>query len=201
MENPIMDRVKNEARNLKVLYEELQVQMSLGKAEARDMIERERKALSDYMRKQRDAVQQGLEDSADDRRVLLTCVEDLEAALSAEVPNKVRAYDTYKRDLLQRVYRLEEVVRASYPTLSENMQEVLDGFKSKMDAFRVNLALHDKDDPERVERIRNEFMTKIEEVRQLLAEREMAKTRLDHFMEDMSQSFNYLKRAISDLAD
>lgn len=46
MQNAILKRVKNQALNLKTFSEELQVQMALGKAEARDLIEKERKNFS-----------------------------------------------------------------------------------------------------------------------------------------------------------
>jgi Mg2+ and Co2+ transporter CorA len=135
------------------------------------------------------------------RRDFLTCVENLESSLNEEIPEKVKKYELYKTQLLQRVYELEEEIRKNYPDMGETMQTKLDAFKAKMDAFRVNLALHDKDDPEKVERIRNEFSEKLIEVRKLLAERETAQGKLDNFMEDISESFSYLKRAISDLSN
>ncbi|WP_367390097.1 hypothetical protein [Lewinella sp. LCG006] len=201
MENAIIERIKNEARNLQALSDELRVQMALGKAEARDLIERERKALSAYINKERAALKASAAFSADDRRDFLTCIEDLESSLFTEVPTKVKAYDAYKKDILQKIYKLEEAVRVSYPDMSKQMQEILDAFKAKMDAFRVNLALHDKDDPARVEGIRREFTEKLIEVRQLLDRRETEQTKLDHFVEDISESFSYLKRAISNLSN
>ena len=82
-----------------------------------------------------------------------------------------------------------------------DMQDELDVFKAKMDAFRVNIALHDKDDPEKVEKIRTEFTEKLTDIRSMLNNREQAQTKLDNFVEDITESFNYLKRAIADLAN
>lgn len=201
MENAIIERIKNEARNLQALSDELQVQMALGKAEARDLIERERKMLADFINKERAELKKSAAYTADDRRDFLTNIENLESSLFQEVPTDVKAYDAYKKEVLEKVYKLEEVVRVSYPDMSTQMQETLDAFKAKMDAFRVNLALHDKDDPARVASIRREFTEKLIEVRQLLDRRETAQTKLDHFVEDISESFNYLKRAISNLSN
>jgi hypothetical protein len=201
MANSIIERVKNEGRNLQTLYDELQVQMALGKAEARDLLEVERKKLKTYINKQREELNKSSSMVAEDRREFLTCVEDLESVLNEEVPTKAKMYDAYKNKLLSKVYALEEEVRENFPAVSANMQEVLTSFKAKMDAFRVNLALHDKDDPEKVERIRAEFTDKLAEIRLLLSERETAQTRLDNFVEDLSSSFSYLKRAIADLTD
>jgi hypothetical protein len=201
MANAIIERFKNERRNLQALYDELQVQMALGKAEARDLLEAERKTLKEYINKQRKELSKSSSIVAEDRREFLMRVENLESVLNEDVPTKERAYVTYKNNLLAKIYELEEEVREHYPTLSKEMQEVLTSFKAKMDAFRVNLALHDKDNPEKVKRIRAEFTDKLTEIRNLLNEREVAQTRLDNFAEDLSSSFNYLKRAITDLTD
>ena len=125
----------------------------------------------------------------------------MESALYEEIPQRTKAYDKYKDDLLTKVYKLEEVLRDSYPEMNESMQEKLDGFKAKMDAFRVNLALHDKDNPEKVEKIRHEFTEKLEEVRKVLDSKEQTHSKLDNFVEDISESFNYLKRAIAELSN
>jgi hypothetical protein len=201
MENAIIDRIKSQAKNLRTLTDELQVQMALGKAEAKDVIENERKTLSKYINSHKKEIErvEGLSDK--NRRTFLSCVEDLESALYTEVPTATKSYDKYKNDILSKIYRLEEEVRTSYSGMNEEMQSNLDLFKAKMDAFRVNLALHDKDNPSQVEKIKNEFTERLGEIRNVLSEREQAQSKLDNFVEDISESFNYLKRAIADLSN
>ncbi len=201
MENVIIERVKTQARSLKMLSDELQVQMALGKAEARDLIKEEKKTLTKFINEQKREIQKSKSISEDNRKVFLTCMEDLEGVLFAEVPTHVAAYDEYKNDLLSKVYKLEDEVRKNYPSMGVDMQDKLDVFKAKMDAFRVNIALHDKDDPEKVEKIRTEFTEKLTDIRSMLNNREQAQTKLDNFVEDITESFNYLKRAIADLAN
>jgi hypothetical protein len=53
MGGTLYDRAKWQFENLKILSEELRVQMALGRAEARDSIEKERKALYTYFSKQK----------------------------------------------------------------------------------------------------------------------------------------------------
>ncbi len=84
--------------------------------------------------------------------------------------------------------------------MSDEMQDTLEAFKAKMDAFRVNLALHDKDDPEKVQNIKTDLTNKLEDIRVLLSKREEDQSKLDNFVEDISESFNYLKRAIENLS-
>lgn len=201
MENAILDTVKNKVKSLKVFSEELQVQMALGKAEAQDLMERERKTLSSYMAKQKGYINSMEKLSEDKRRDLLTIAEDLESALYDEVPTSAKKYDKYKVNLLEKIYRLEESIKENYMNESSEVKIRLAAFKTKMDAFRLNLALHDKDDPEKVAQIRNEFTGKLEDVRKLLAVKEDDHSRLDNFVEDISESFSYLKKALTDLTN
>jgi hypothetical protein len=201
MENAILERLKNQTKNLKTLSEELRLQMALGKAEARDLIERERKNLNSYINKQKREFDNSDTVNQTNRVSFLTSVENLESVLSDNVPEESVAYDKYKNNVLKNVYKLEEEIKTNYPELSLSMQSKLDNFKNKMDAFRVNLALHDKDDPKKVEKIRNEFTGKLEDIRKILSDREDSQSKIDSFVEDITESFNYLKRAISDLSD
>lgn len=201
MGNVIVDRVKKEAVKLQTLADELQVQIALGKAEAKDLIEKERKTLSKYISHQRNELAKEEKRSTENRRAFLTCVEDLEAILEEPIPAKPKAYDTYKNSVLLKVYELEEELRENYPTMESEMKETLRAFKVKMDAFRVNLALHDIDDPVKVKGVKLEFTEKLDEVRGLLSKEETAQSKLDNFVDDVSESFNYLKRAIGNLSN
>jgi hypothetical protein len=201
MENAILERVMNQTKNLKTLTQELQLQMALGKAEARDLVEQERKNLSNYINKQKKELTNNLSASNENKKEFLNTVENLEIKLNSTVPTDSLVYDQYKSEVLQNVYQLEEELKKNYSSMGLEMKENLDTFKNKMDAFRVNLALHDKDDPEKVEKIRNEFSEKLEKVSNLLGERETAQTKLDNFVEDISESYKFLKKAITDLAN
>ncbi len=200
MENAIINKVKNQANHIKTWSDELQVQMALGKAEARDSIERERKNLSKYFHNQKNEIDKIASENTDNRRNFLTTVENLESSLNQKTPTEVAEYDSYKNDLLSKIYKLEDEVKSNYPTLGPDMQNNLENFKAKMDAFRVNLALHDKDNPEKVAVLRSEFTDRLTKIRTLLNNQETAQTKLDNFVQDISESYSYLKRAISDLS-
>jgi hypothetical protein len=200
MENSILDRLKSQAKTLQTLADELKVQMALGKAEAKDLIEKERKEFSQFINQYKEELEKVDDKSSEGRRDFLTCVENLESSIFEAVPTQTKAYDAYKKKVLQQVYQLEDELRKNYPTMGDKMQDTLDSFKAKMDAFRVNLALHDKDNPEKVDQVRAEFTEKLEEVRTLLSDKENDQSKLDHFMENIKGSFDYLKKAIADLS-
>lgn len=200
MENALIDRVKSQVNNMKTWTDEMQVQMALGKAEARELMEKERKNLTRYFNAQKKEFDQKQTTSLDSRKSFLACVQNLETSLYNEIPTDAEGYDEYKVFVLSNIYKMEEELRQNHPTASVSIQDKLESFKAKMDAFRVNLALHDKDDPEKVERLRNEFTSRLAEIRTLLDNQEAEQTQLDQFVEDISESYNYLKRAIADLS-
>ena len=200
MDNAIIQKVKNYTKNLKTLTEELQVQMALGKAEAREMLEKERKNFSQYINRQKVEINKNIDISNNNRAQFLQTVENLESKLINTVPTESSDYDQYKNEVLKNVYQLEEEVKKNYSVMTPDMLKSIDSFKNKMDAFRVNLALHDKDDPKKVDRIRNEFSEKLQHVGNLLGERENAQSKLDSFTEDIGESYKFLRRAISDLS-
>jgi vacuolar-type H+-ATPase subunit I/STV1 len=201
MENVIFEKVKHQAEHLKSLLEEVQVQIALGKAEAKDKIEEEKKLLSQYFSKQRREMEQEVDALNKERKEFLAHIESLERMLVEEIPTDVEAYDDYKLGVLEAIYKIEEDVRDYYPALSNDLHGELDIFKSKLDAFRVNLALHDKDNPERIQGIRADFAEKIEEIRNKLGKKEAAESKLEHFIDDIGHSFSYFKKAIEDLLD
>jgi len=176
-----------------------QVQMALGKAEARDLVEMERKNLSKYVQKQKSQLWKIGEKNSETKLELLSAVENLEASLSKEVPSSNKAYMKYKNQILTEIYTLEELLKEGNPIVSKEVQETFEGFKVKMDAFRVNLALRDKDNPEKVNQIKKDFTEKLERVRIILSENQNDQTKLGQFAEDISESYKYLKNAISDL--
>jgi hypothetical protein len=200
MGGTLYDRAKWQFENLKILSEELRVQMALGRAEARDSIEKERKALYTYFSKQKIALEKANEKHKEGRREFLTCVENLKTSLHDEVPVSSEDYDKYKSNVLKHIYELEEEVRQNYPLMNLTVQSLLDSFKVKMDAFRVNLALHDVDNPDKVEKIKKEFSEKLEDVRKLLSKRENRELKVDNFIENISTSFDHLKQAILELS-
>ena len=68
MENVIIQRVKDQLKNLKTLSEELEVQMALGKAEAKDLFKQERKNISKFIEKEKNILNESNTGSEESRR-------------------------------------------------------------------------------------------------------------------------------------
>lgn len=201
MENVILEKVKDQFDKLKALSEELQVQMALGKAEARDLFEVERKNLSEYIRKQRKEMDNVENSSNHTRSKLLSSILSLESKLAADVPTESAIYGNYKNEILHKIFEIEELTKDIKTDVNVDLKKSLETFKVKMDAYRVNLALHDIDDPDKVDRVKADFSEKLNSVKAVLSNHENDQAKINHFVDDISKSYDYLKRAISDLTN
>lgn len=199
MENAILERIQSQFYNLKVLSDELRVQMALGQSEAKELIENEKKMVSKYISSQRKSLEKNLNTSQEVRNDFLTSLQNLEIQLNKAIPLEHKDYNNYKSNLLKDIYRVEEKIKEHFPQINSDLKNMLEPFKAKMDAFRVNIALHDRDNPEKIEMIRGDFSEKLEQVRSLLTSKQDDQTKIDSFVDDISTSFDYLKRAVERL--
>lgn len=206
MDNMFKKTVKQQFSNLQNLSEELQVQMALGKAEAKDFIEKERKLFSSYLQKQKDnyvKVQDEVKEQnapAPEGDKVLSSLENLDKMLYRSIPVNAKGYDDYKNETLKSIYQVEDSLRGTKGEYSWEVQENLEMFKNKMDAFRVNLALHDVENPQAVENVKRNFTHRLEKVMDMINEEKKSDEKLEQFSKDISESYNYLKKAISDLS-
>lgn len=201
MENTLIDKGREQLRHLRTFADELEVQMALGKAEARDAFVREKKNVSKFLNKQKKQFQKESKITEDKKHDLLVLFEKLEESLNLEVPTAKRKYDLYKKDVLADIYALEYEVKETYGDHSVSLQRELDEFKDKMDVFRINLAINDVKDQEKVAELKSSLHDKVTEIRSKLQRGENEMNKFDNFVEDISESFNYFKRAVTDLID
>jgi hypothetical protein len=92
----ILEFGKEKLQQLKTIFEELEVQMALGKKEAKEVFEREKKTLTEFITQQKDKLKEAGEVAEDHRRELIDKFNTLEAVLSEDVSTSKRRYDTYK---------------------------------------------------------------------------------------------------------
>lgn len=199
MEDSILNKAAQQINNLKAMSEEIRLQMALGKAEAVDLFKKEKKALTKYLEDHKAELNR-LENIAKEKKDnFLSHIETLESELLADAPTGKRDYKKYKSSILNKIYQIEEDFRDNYPIVSHKIQSELNSFKVKMDAFRLNLALHDEDQPEKVEELKAEFTDKLDSIRSLLSKQKNEESKIEGFINDVSTSFDFLKKAVNEL--
>ena len=201
MENVLVEKSKEKLNSLKMWADELELQMALGKAEARDAFERERKNIAKFVNSHKSQIKMQGKISTDKKQELMVFIEKLEESLNQVVPTNKRDYNKYKKEVLYNIYNLEYALKDTYGELDLPLKKEFDEFKTKLDVFRINLALNDSSDKEKVDSMKAQVQEKVFEIRTKMQKSESELNRMDNFMEDISESFDYFKKAINDLLD
>ena len=199
LQRDFIEAGKGKLTQAKAFLEELEVQMALGKAEARDAFEIERKNLTKYLNKQKVQLKDTENIAIESKKVLLQNLETLEIQLGKELPHAKQEFDQQKSETLETIYKLEAQFNESYGDVSHPMQNELDNFKIKLDSYRVQLALASIEEEEALAKRKNELQQNVDEIRVKLQEEANSTDRLDHFVDEVTESLSHMKKAFSDL--
>jgi uncharacterized protein YoxC len=190
---------KEKATRIKAFLEELELQMALGKAEARDAFKEEKKNFEKFLDKYKTQVHGVEDESLEHVHELNMKFANLLAKVNLKFPDTKRKFDKFKNESLHAIFELEVAMKATYGEVKPDMQARLDVFKDKLDAYRIQLAFADYKEEEKLQARKNELTDAINEIRDKLQEQEEAGTKLEHFVEDVSDSFEKMKKAFSDM--
>ena len=190
---------KDKATRIKAFLEELELQMALGKAEAKDAFEAEKKNFQQFLQNYKSQIHDVEDEGVAYVHELNAKFAVLSGKVNLAMPASKREFDKYKKETLHAIYELELALKDKYGEVGDELRERLDIFKDKLDAYRIQLAFTEfKQENELLER-KNELTDAINEIRNKLQEKEEAGAKLEHFVEDISDSFEKMKKAFSDL--
>ena len=193
------DLGREKLEQLKTVFEEIEVQLSLGKAEAKELFERERKNLNTFINEQKLKFKKEEKEEEANWDNLIQKFEALEDQLSEVGPETKRHYDKMKKDTLHSIYELENAIRESYGELGVGMRGQLDHFKSILDTYRIQFALSDFNTQEESNNRKEALKQAVKEVRDRINKEVEDGNKLDDFTKEMSTSLDHMKKAFSDL--
>lgn len=198
-EKDIFELGKEKMDQARSFFEELEVQLTLGKAEAKDVLERERKNFMNFMDEQRSRFRQEEQVKAERLEVLEAKMDTLAELLVAEPAGTVEAYDQAKAALLHHIYDVEAALKNAYAEAGASLRQRLDAFRNGLDGFRIPLALSSFDNQQ-------EALSKKDELNAVLAEllghfhsEEKNEDKLEYFMAEMETAFEHVKKAVKEL--
>ncbi len=199
LQEELMDIGKERLTQMKVLLDELQVQMSLGKAEARDIFDRERKNFLNFVSEEKNVLRRSGEAASTHRTVLMEKFDTLDARLAKVVAENKRQYDVQKRETLHAIYELELAMKEGYGDVGMALQAKLDVFRGKLDNYRIKLALGEFETEGDLEPLKPELVNAIADIRERLKKETGASEKIDSFSNEISTSFDHMKKAFSNL--
>jgi hypothetical protein len=190
---------KEKLDQLKAVFEELELQLTLGKAEAKDAFEREKKNFSTFMQEQKLRFNKENQASEESWETMKEKFAHLESMLMKDTPDSKDSYDTQKNETLRCIYELENLIRDTYGELNSSLKSQFDQFKARLDAYRIQLALSEFDTKADGDKRREELKASLDEILDKMRSESERAHKLDDFAEEMGTAFDHVKRAFSDL--
>ena len=199
LQEELLDLGKERLTQMKVLMDEMQVQMALGKAEAKDIFDRERKNFLSFVSEEKNVLRRTGEAATKHRQTLSERVDALDARLAKAPAENKRQYDVQKRETLHAIYNLELAMKEAYGDVGMALQIKLNAFRAKLDDFRIKLALGDFEEEAMLETMKPELVNAISDLRERLKKEAGASEKIDSFANELSTSFDHMKKAFSNL--
>ncbi len=199
LQDELMDIGKERLTQMKVLLDELQIQMALGKAEAKDVFDRERKNFLQFISEEKNVLRRSGEAAGIHRQLLMDKFDALDLRLAKTPAENKRAYDVQKRETLHAIYTLELAMKEAYGDVGMALQVKLDVFRGKLDNYRIKLALGEFEAAAELEPLKPELVAAVADIRERLKKEAGASEKIDSFTNEISTSFEHMKKAFSNL--
>jgi uncharacterized alpha-E superfamily protein len=196
----ILEYGKSKINQWRGMLEELEVQLALGKAEAKDVLKEEKKNISKFISKQKTQFKKAEEKMMEDRISLLRKLYDLEAMLRMEEPKSKRIYDSRRKQTMKVIHEIEYLIRLVDKEAPVSILAKMDELKESLDNYRIALALSEFATKDKVNASQNILLKRLEEVGTFLDRENSVKGKgIQHFMDEISESFDHLKKAFSEI--
>lgn len=199
LQSDLMEMGKEKLTQMKVFLDELEVQLALGKSEAKEAFERERKNFQQYINDQKEQLKKVGKEAESKRKQLTEKFEELEQHLKKEPAASKHKFDLEKKSTLKVIYELEFLIKETYGEVGTLMQGKLDSFKARLDAYRIQLALGEFEDVAELENKKAVLLDAVSKIAEKLRKEENASQKIDHFANEINESIVHLKKAFTEL--
>ena len=190
------DHVAQALRRAATEIEELRVQASLGKAEAKEKYEEIKKKFNSYVHEAKSQVNEGM-DKYDDIRQKM---DELKVQLALGKAEGYEAFQEQKKKILASLKELEDNIRTN-PTVNRVYAILLieiEKFKVQLEWLEEKLKEGGEKAADTFEKQKEEFNKLIQRIADKFSkdEDEEDKSRWDHFQNEVSAAFSHLKSAV-----
>jgi len=199
LQSELIEMSKEKLTQMKVFLDELEIQLALGKSEAKEVFERERKNFQQYITDQKAQFKKVGKEADHHRAALAEKFEAVEHLLLKEAATSKKKFDLDKKSTLKAIYELEFIIKEAYGDVGVAMQARLDNFKGKLDAYRIQLALGEYEDAAELEGKKESLRNAVAKITEKLRKEENASEKIEHFADEVNTSVAHLKKAFSEL--
>ncbi|NNE29432.1 MAG: hypothetical protein HKN16_07335 [Saprospiraceae bacterium] len=184
----------------KSMIEEFEVQLALGKAEAKDVFNREKKSLTEFINERKAEFEKNQKKKrADftDYAVRLKCLKD---KVNADYPTAAEGLDEWRNPIMSCVHKTEFMTGNIMDYGLEILNIKLKDLKLTLDNYRVQLALANFENLSELndnkEALDAALSNALDMVNRIGGD---DGTSVRYFMDEISKSFDHLKQAFAEL--
>lgn len=194
------EQLKGTVDELYELLENLESKLQEGTKEAKEIFDKEKKHFTVFLEDQKQYWQRyGLQDDEGFRK-LTDKLEQLSSLLNEADPVEEAAFSAWKDQRLRVIYELEFLAREFYPEMNEKEKEFFNSLKTRQENYRLNLAGATYADLSKLAEEKTELSGAILEAIHFIENEVVVDwSRLDGFKEEISVSFDHLKKAFGNL--
>ncbi|MFT5165753.1 MAG: hypothetical protein ACI8P3_000982 [Saprospiraceae bacterium] len=196
----VLEFGKSKLNQWKGMIEELELQISLGKAEAKDTFKVEKKNITKFFNQQKTEFKKADAKTEKQRISLVQKLTELNASLLVAVPDSKRPFENWRKKIMQLVHETENLARMMYKDAGERATRQLDELKEGLDNYRIQLALGKFETKGKINASQNALIEALEKTIALFDEKKEENGKsIENFMEEISHSFDHLKNAFSEI--
>ena len=183
----------------RTIMEEMELQLALGKAEARDTFEDEKKKVSKFINEQKAQLHQAEKKAAKHQLEFAKQLQDLQFAISDFSPKTKSAFDQGQKSILHTIHEVEHTARTAFEEVDERAKFQIGGLKNALDAYRIELALSSFE-AKKVSESKETLMAQLEKtMKRLNRTNAEGEGKVEQFMDEISESFTHLKNAFTEV--
>jgi hypothetical protein len=190
---------KEKMEQASAFFEELEVQFNLGKAEAKDAFDREKKNFSNFVDEQRRRLKVEEARKSELLNALEVKMELLADLLVQPDPTSVELYDRHKEAVLRAVYDVEGALKNVWADVGAALKVAFERFRIALDAYRISLALSSLENKGNLSEKKAALEVELSGLLHHFQLGEREDDRLEHFTAEMETAFEHIKKAVKEL--
>lgn len=190
---------KEQLEKMKGFLEEFETQFEKGAREAKDAFEKDMKQFAKFMTDKKEQVKEDREASIEHIEALKTAFEVFAETLKKEVPKTKKAFTNYSSKLQESILQLELVIKTARTKISLGLKARLQQFKIRLDDYRLEMATVETPDQEKLNAQRIKLAESVEYMMKRLNWEKDKNSKFDQFAEEVSTSFDNIKKTFVDL--
>lgn len=189
---------KEQLEKMKGFLEEFETQFEKGAKETKEAFEKDMKQFTSFMSDKKEQVKEEREENIKNLESLHTTFDAFAEALKKEVPKTKKAFTNYKHNILEQILALEVAIKDVKDKITLGLKARVQQFKIRLDDYRLEISTTDTPDQEKLNALRIKLAESVEYMKKRIDWEKEKSSKIDQFAEEISSSFENIKKSVAD---